>query len=48
MVVVCQRFLAQRCRELTRRATSSNAGAFTRWNGTAPVPVWSGNDDRHA
>jgi transposase len=21
--------------------------AFARWNGTAPVPVWSGNDDRH-
>jgi transposase len=21
--------------------------AFARWNGTAPIPVWSGNDDRH-
>jgi transposase len=22
-------------------------GAFARWNGTAPIPVWSGNDSRH-
>jgi len=21
--------------------------AFARWNGTAPIPVWSGNDSRH-
>jgi transposase len=21
--------------------------AFARWNGTAPIPVWSGNDNRH-
>lgn len=21
--------------------------AFARWNGTAPIPVWSGNDERH-
>ena len=21
--------------------------AFARWNGTAPIPVWSGNSDRH-
>ena len=21
--------------------------AFARWNGTAPIPVWSGNDTRH-
>lgn len=21
--------------------------AFARWNGTAPIPVWSGNQDRH-
>jgi transposase len=20
---------------------------FARWNGTAPIPVWSGNDSRH-
>jgi transposase len=21
--------------------------SFARWNGTAPIPVWSGNDSRH-
>ena len=24
-----------------------SAAAFARWDGTAPVPVWSGNDTRH-
>ncbi|MEV4297717.1 transposase [Microbispora rosea] len=24
-----------------------NSSAFARHNGTAPIPVWSGNDDRH-
>ena len=33
--------------ETAGAARFRSRAAYARWNGTAPVPVWSGNDDRH-
>ena len=33
--------------EVAGIARFRSKAAFARWNGTAPIPVWSGNDNRH-
>lgn len=33
--------------EVAGAARFRSKAAFARWNGTAPIPVWSGNDSRH-
>jgi transposase len=33
--------------EVAGAARFRSRAAFARWNGTAPIPVWSGNDTRH-
>jgi transposase len=33
--------------EVAGAARFRSKASFARWNGTAPIPVWSGNDSRH-
>jgi transposase len=33
--------------EIAGASRFRSKAAFARWNGTAPIPVWSGNSDRH-
>src|SRR5207245_628171 len=33
--------------EVAGAARFRSRAAFARWNGTAPIPAWSGNDSRH-